>query len=59
MRFRVERRRDWRSLTAEEKQQRLEVLRRRQQRQVEREMLRLSPGRPDMPEVMRRTAALP
>ena len=46
MRFRVERRRDWRRLTAEEKQQRLEVLRRRQQRQVEREMLRLSPRTP-------------
>jgi hypothetical protein len=41
MKYRTERRRDWRSLSAEEKQQRLAVMRRRQQRQVEREVRRL------------------
>jgi len=41
MQFRNERRRDWRSLSAEEKQRRLAVMRRRQQRQIEREVRRL------------------
>jgi hypothetical protein len=41
MQYPLERRRDWRSLTAEERQQRLEALRRRQQRQVEAEVRRL------------------
>lgn len=43
MRFRGERRRDWRSLSAAEKQQRLDALRRRHQRQIEREAQRLRP----------------
>lgn len=38
----LERRNAWRSLSAQDKQQRLQTIRRRQQRQVEFEILRLS-----------------
>jgi hypothetical protein len=43
MDFPAERRRDWRSLSTAEKQRRLEALRRRQERQIQREALRLRP----------------
>jgi predicted Fe-S protein YdhL (DUF1289 family) len=46
MQVRAERRRDWRSLTPEEREEVLAALRRRQQRQVEREALRLQPRPP-------------
>jgi len=38
----LERRNAWRSLSTQDKQQRLQAIRRRQQRQVEFEILRLS-----------------
>lgn len=43
MNGRAERKRDWRSLTPAEKQRALEALRKRQERQVRREALRLRP----------------